>query len=154
MARRSITVAIDDERYELTMLGATEGLSVYNRLLKTLGPVVRGIIADPGIIAAQKKDPTAVETDEGLGLRVAGVIFQGFEAMPVEFTLELAALFAHNSKVVKAGVMLPLDAGDIFDQHFAGRYAHMTRWLIEHLKLNFSDFLARAASSGAAARVE
>jgi len=152
MARRAVIVAIDGEKYELTMLGATEGLSVYNRLLKALGPVVRGIIADPGIIAAQKKNPDAVESDDGLGLRVAGVIFQGFEAMPVEFTLELAALFAKNSKVSKEGAMLPLDAGDIFDQHFAGRYAHMTRWLIEHLKLNFSDFLARAVSSGGLAR--
>ena len=146
MARRAVIVAIDGEKYELTMLGATEGLSVYNRLLKALGPVVRGIIA------AQKKNPDAVESDDGLGLRVAGVIFQGFEAMPVEFTLELAALFAKNSKVSKEGAMLPLDAGDIFDQHFAGRYAHMTRWLIEHLKLNFSDFLARAVSSGGLAR--
>lgn len=144
MARKTITVAIDDCKYELTMLGATEGLSVYNRLLKALGPVVRGIIADPGIIAAQKK--TGDDADEGLGLRVAGVIFQGFEAMPVEFTVELAGLFAKHSKVSKEGAWLPLDVVDIFDQHFAGRYAHMTRWLIEHLKLNFSDFLARAAS--------
>jgi hypothetical protein len=31
--------------------------------------------------------------------------------------------------------------GEIFDDHFAGRYVSMTKWLAECIILNFADFL-------------
>jgi hypothetical protein len=45
-------------------------------------------------------------------------------------------------------------AGDMFDQHFAGRYAHLTRWLMAHLKLNFADFLAGSSLSASQHQAE
>jgi hypothetical protein len=44
MARKTISVAIDGEGFELTMLPSTAGLEVYNRLLKVLGPMIRAAL--------------------------------------------------------------------------------------------------------------
>lgn len=147
MARSKQKLALDGEGYEIQMLPATEGLAVYNRLLKVLGPMMRSALKEPGIVGGKKVAADGASEDSTAGMKIAAIVIEGFETMDVAFTLELAALFAKNTSVMMEGAMVPMAAGDIFDQHFAGRYAHMTRWLLAHLKLNFSDFLAGLGSS-------
>lgn len=147
MARKTQKLALDGEGYEITMLPATEGLEVYNRLLKVLGPMMRSALKEPGIVGSKKVAADGAGEDSTAGMKIATIVIEGFETMDVAFTLELAQLFSKNTLVMMEGSMVPLAAGDIFDQHFAGRYAHLTRWLLAHLKLNFSDFLAGLGSS-------
>ena len=143
MARKSVTVNVDREQYELTQIGATEGLAIYSKLAKVLGPMLRRALAEPALNGqAAAGNPTDQQSfSSAAGLKLADIVIQGLEAMETELTLELAAKFAENSKVkLEGGGMADLVPA-IFDQHFAGRYGHMTRWFVQHLKLNFADFL-------------
>ncbi len=152
MARKTELLVIDGTTFEITQLPATEGLLVYNKLLRVLGPVIRSALGEPELTSAAKSaDADAPEKaiTANAGLRIASIILQGFEALDPAFTLELAQQFSRNTNLKLESAMVPLSAGDIFDQHFAGRYAHMTRWLVAHLKLNFSDFLVALVGSAA-----
>lgn len=149
MARRTEKLSLDGSTYEITQLPATQGLEVYAKLLKVLGPMLRAALSDSEIAAEAKQGETA-----GAGAKLATIIIRGFESLEPAFTLELAQLFARHTKVQMTAGMIELSSGDIFDQHFAGRFAHMTRWMLAHLKLNYADFLAGWAGSAGPSQAE
>lgn len=153
MARKTVSVALDGESYQLTQLPSTEGLGIYSKLLRLLGPMIRSALSDPAVTGGAKasvaaEDPEKLQLSDSAGLKIASIIIQGFETLDTTFLLELAQSFSKVTMVKLEGSgFVEMSAGDIFDQHFAGRYAHLTRWLLAHLKLNYSDFLAGLASS-------
>jgi hypothetical protein len=168
MARRTETIALGGEAYELTQLPAKEGLAVYSKLLRVLGPMIREVLNEGSAIdeikAARKlPKPGDQPVDEGappsaegldvsdkLGMKIASIVIRGIETLETSLLEELADKFARCSKcqLDKNGPMVEMHAGDIFDNHFAGRYMQLTQWLLAHLRLNFADFLGASRRSG------
>lgn len=140
MAKQTKLFKIDDAEYELTQLGGVEGLDLFDRLTAELGaPVMNAIFT-----ALASKDP-----EGALGMVALGALVK----LPAEFKQQLRVHFAGLSKLSTGGMLLPLGDGKtlpvdgVFDQHFAGRFGHMTKWLIESLKWSFVDFLPSSKGS-------
>jgi hypothetical protein len=53
----------------------------------------------------------------------------------------LCEAFAKTTRVV-TGTNQERVLGDIFDDHFAGKYGAMIKWVIACLEVNFGSFLA------------
>jgi len=149
MSKGVKTVKVDDVEYELTQLGGVEGLDLFDRLTEKLGPA----LAD-AIRALFKSGKIDDETSQ------AGLAFMLAEAMvvlPADFKMQLRIRFAGLSKVNLAGTILDLgdgktlERGGVFDQHFAGRFGHMTKWLLAAMKWSFEDFLPSSKKSAAPA---
>src|SRR6478752_6141981 len=96
MARKVETVQLDGELFEMRQLGATEGLAIYSKLLKVLGPMLRGALSDPTLLAAGKGDGEA--KGDG-GMKIAGVVIRGIEDLDTGFLQDLAGQFAKVTKV-------------------------------------------------------
>ena len=141
MAKESKIFAIDDAEFELTQLGGVEGVDLFDRLTAELGaPVMSSVIA-----ALQTKDP-----EGALGMVALGAIVK----LPADFKQQLRVRFSALSRVKAGNIWLALGDGKsleiagTFDQHFAGRFGHMTKWLIACLKWSFVDFLPSSPGSG------
>lgn len=145
MAKQTKSVKVDDVDYEMTQLGGVEGLDLFDRLTERLGPALAGAIR--GLVASGKLDDAGAQA--GLGF----LLMEAMATLPTAFKLELRVRFAALSKVKAGGIELALGDGKtlepdgIFDQHFAGRFGHMTRWLLASLKWSFADFLPKSADS-------
>lgn len=166
MALLGKTVQLGQDLYQLELMPTMVGIPVYSRLMKSLGPVARGLMTDPALRAIIEEAQGGGETPEAiarqnaaahqLGQRFVLLIVEAVESLPTEFLLELAQTFAQYSKVTTKdtnGIPLPLSDHNLFDQHFAGRYMHLTKWIVEHVKLNFTDFLASLVASVARGQV-
>lgn len=144
MACQTRVFKIDDTEFELTQLGGVAGLDLYDRLCKELGPTIAQAIK-VGL------------GDKGADAGVAVLIVEALATLPSDSKKDLWVRFAGLSKV-KAGSMmlalgdgLKLEVNGTFDQHFAGRFGHMTRWLLACLKWSFGDFLPVSGGSEKAA---
>lgn len=153
--------------YTITQLPTSDGIPIYSRLMKSLGPVAREVLANSEVRALiqaasvspdnQTTEVTAARNAAAgkLGLQFASLLVQAIEQLPTDFLLELARTFAGVSKFASkdtGGVPIELSDKSAFDQHFAGRYMQLTRWIIENIKFNFSDFLAGLLASVARAQ--
>lgn len=142
MAKLTKLFKVDDVEYQLTQLGGVEGLDLFDRLTGELGPAIMNALVG----AMASKDPEAA-----LGFVIAGALLK----LPPEFKLQLRVRFAGLSKVKSDTLLLDLgdgtklDPNGVFDQHFAGRFGHMQKWLIASLKWSFGDFLPSSLSSDA-----
>lgn len=142
MSKQTKLFKIDDAEFELEQLGGVEGMDLFDRLTGELGPSVMGNI----IAALGTKDPEAA-----IGMALVGAMVK----LPAEFKVQLRVRFAGLSKLKAGGMLLTLgdgvklDVDSIFDQHFAGRFGHMTKWLIACLKWSFIDFLPSSPASAA-----
>jgi hypothetical protein len=140
MAKQAKVFKIDDAEYELVQLGGVEGLDLFDRLTAELGASVMSSI----LAALGTKDP-----EGAIGMVMLGAIVK----LPADFKQQLRVRFAALSKVKAGQMWLTLGDGkslepeSIFDQHFAGRFGHMTKWLIECLKWSFVDFLPSSKGS-------
>lgn len=144
MARATQIVKIDDTEFEITKLGGVEGLEIYDRLCKELGPTIAGAIKQGAL-------------EQNAEVQMAVMIIESLAALPSDFKRHLWTKFAGLSKVKAGNLMLELGdgktllEGGTFDQHFAGRFGHMTRWLLACMKWSFGDFLPSSAASTEAA---
>lgn len=119
------TVEIDGERYTIRMLDAVIASNLYFKLLNVAGGALEtvGTMSTPG-------------TSQELSMRVAGALLR---SVPIKLMTELRTVFA-NSCTVQIAAAEP-KVSTVFENHFAGRMAHMSKWLIECLRVNFADFL-------------
>jgi hypothetical protein len=125
--QKTETVQIDGDEYELTQLGALEGRKILTKLLHLLGPSLQELAA------AETLNEKAI----------AAALAKALETLD-EATLEqLCDAFGKKSTVTVADKK-PALTGAIFDQHFAGRYLAMMKWLVASMRLNFLDFLDAA----------
>jgi hypothetical protein len=140
MSKQTKVFKIDDAEFELTQLGGVEGLDLFDRLTGELGATVMGSI----MAALATKDP-----EGAMGMVLLGALVK----LPADFKSELRVRFSALSKVKAGNMWLTLGDGkslepeSIFDQHFAGRFGHMTKWLIACLKWSFLDFLPSSPDS-------
>ena len=126
----TVTVTIDEETYEIQMLDAVQGFRVYTKLLGVIG----GMLGQAGTMQGSPQE---------LGLKLMGSALQN---LTPELAEELRSVFAKSCAVV-IGDKKP-QVKDVFLTHFRGRYFHMSKWLLECVKVNFSDFLAEGSSGG------
>lgn len=133
MAKKKETISIDDQSYVVEQLGAVEGMRIYQRLVKALGPVAREALAQAGSLDTEAAQAT--------------LVIRALELLPDDLMSELADKFSRSCHVKVGSASMPLSTADLFDQHFAGRYGHLTKWIIACAKFNFADFLAKPASS-------
>lgn len=123
--RKQDIVTIDGDEYEINQLGAIAGRRVLTKLLKLAGPAL-GALAGAG-----KLD------EQAIGAALASAAEELDEA-----TLDnLCETFGEHSTVRMGDGRRPKLEPVIFDNHFAGRYLAMSKWLAACLKLNFADFL-------------
>ena len=126
--RPSVTVRIQDNDYKLTALDAVTGRRIYLRLVKILAP---GLAKLPTL-----KD--ADSTDKLLAV-VVGSLDQIDEATLDAF----CDAFGQCTELIVDDKTRVTLSGPAFGEHFCGRYAAMTQWLLESIKVNkFIDFLA------------
>lgn len=126
--RPTVVVDIGGDKYEIAALSAVEGRRVYLRLIKLLGPAL-GKIANGDKLPAQDKLLGAV-TELLAGLDEA------------DLDLFCDSFGNATNLVTDPRKRITLDRAT-FGEHFCGKYADMTRWLVECVKVNkFLDFLS------------
>lgn len=118
-------ITIDGEQYEITQLPADVGAAFVPRLLKAVAPAIGAIgkwkeLGGEGVAAEAIRD-ILLDLDEKL-----------FADLIAEF---------RKRSTVRVGEKWPDLGGETFNQHFAGRYVHMVKWLVECFKHSFTDFL-------------
>jgi len=129
MARKQETFTLDGDEYSCVQLPARQGFTLYNRLVKALMPALRTLTGD------KAGDSAAMD-----------LIASAIEGMPQELTDELVRVFGESCQVKHGDVFMKLTP-DFTDQHFAGRYPHMLRWIFACLRVNYADFLAGIVGS-------
>lgn len=123
---------IGDCTYTTTLLSASEGLAINPLLYRALGPAVAELAAN------------LPEGDLSLG----DLPWAAVTAAVKELTLRLdeadlrtlTTKFAAVTEVTLPDGKKPR-LNDVFDVHFAGKYARMYQWLLFCLEANFADFL-------------
>ena len=120
---------LDGVEYEATQLGALEGRKIWLRLLKALAPAVKELTSANHL--------TMEAVGGGLAAAVENLSEEDYELMMKAFAKRCS---------VRIGEKWPsLSDETTFDQHFAGRYTHMSKWFGECAAFNFADFLGEAS---------
>lgn len=131
MACKTVEVNVDGTRFEITQLGALEGGRVLSKLLKAASPAL-GDLAD-----AEK---LSIDT-------VLGALSRVVHELDEDLLAYLCGVFVQKTRCYIGPDTAPHMTPASFDQHFAGQYMGLSKWLFEHLKLNFPDFLGERLDS-------
>jgi hypothetical protein len=138
MARKTVTVTLAGDTYEITHLGAVEAYELYNELVTAIGPKVR----------ERAREFTELAKKETLDPAEIGALIVEFRsAIPKQLMREMRSAFAKTTRVKVGAVFLSLAEGDIFDQHFAGRMTAVDTWMLACMKHNFMGFLGESGNS-------
>lgn len=144
MPRRVVDAEIDGEQYKITQLGAIEGRKLLVRLLKTLAPLIGQLKIDT---SKAKSGVVASLMDSQVETFVFPAIANFLSEIDDQLFEELCNKFAANCEVRQMGdggerwPQLNAANGQVFDDHFSGRYGLMLRWFIKCLAVNGGDFL-------------
>lgn len=120
----TVEVVIDGETYSIRMLDGTVGFPLYTRLISCAGSAVK----DLGKLDGDPSD---------LAVRALGALVAG---LPQDLYEQARSLFADSCVLHRPDGKQPR-LKNVFGTHFAGRYAHMSKWMLECFKVNFADFL-------------
>ena|ERR1700682_1471034 len=113
--RETVNKPIDGFEYQIQQLGAKQGKTVMARMLRIFAP------------AAEASDPVA---------RMAAALTDA----ELDFLCDTFAKSTQFSAAAKPEAVLRLS--DFFDDHFAGRYGAMVKWLWACVEVNYGTFLA------------
>lgn len=125
MAVQEKTVTIGDTDYIITQLGAREGRGLW---LKVSQVVAAGIREG---IKAGDEDSTKFVISSAAGF---------VENIKPELFEELCETLGKKTQIKQNEKLVQL-SGVIFDQHFAGNYLEMSKWLGHCLMINFANFI-------------
>lgn len=125
--RQPVTKLINGRKYQVTMLGATEGLDVLDDLLKVLGPAF-------GALAGGLDLTKGLKEADLKGAAIERAVTALVQSTDKERTKSIIRRLAECTLVDGK----PLQA--IFEVHFAGAYAELFKWLTFGLEAQFSDF--------------
>lgn len=136
MSRKTEVLVVDGERYSVTSLKTTVGSDLYEELLRMVAPGLKNAEIAPGTDAEKL---------------IFQVLMASIGDLPRGIINRLGKLFADHTKVLmksgSAETAVELNEG-MYEEHFSGRFGHLTRWIFACLRFNFSDFLPSAAKSG------
>jgi len=130
-------ITIGEHTYYVTQLGTKSGLRKLVQMAKMLGP---GMGAFVGGVGRGNQGDLESALAQGFGEAVHEMAVRLDE-------VQISALvdeFAKNTTVRVSDELQPR-LSDIFDDHFAGRYDAMVRWLRFCWEINFSSFLGGSA---------
>ena len=129
------TFEVEGCEYTLNQFGAKVGQRWLLRLTKAVAPaLVRG---------ASASDTQAL----------AAVLELASESLPEAMLDELCAAFAERCQVrFSDGSVRPLSA--VYDDHFAGNYVALAKWLRGCLEANYGGFMLALQSAGATPRAK
>ncbi len=119
------TFIVDGDSYEITQLGANKGRKLWLKLMRAAA-------------APLKELGNGSKLDEKTML---AAIAAAIENLDDDTTESLYEAFGATCTVHLPTGNNPLLQGAVFDQHFAGRYLTMTKWLWECVSFNFASFL-------------
>jgi hypothetical protein len=131
------TITIDGDDYVITQLGAITGRRIWLKLAKIIAAPMRVLGSAKGI------------SEESMAAALAAAVTEMDEAT-IE---ELYAAYGPRC-TVRVGERSPELQGEVFDQHFAGRYLTMSKWLLECTLFNFADFLGATSLGSIATTIQ
>ncbi len=117
--------AIDGVNYELTQLGAKKGRKIWLKLMQIIAPSLR-------TLGSFKK-----VDQEAIVIALAAAV----ENLDADTAEELYIEFGATCTVMLPTGNTPNLTEQVFDQHFAGNYIAMSKWLWECVAFNFASFL-------------
>lgn len=132
MRKKVKSEAIDGFTYEVTQLGATDGQRLLVKLSKILLPAVGALVKGSDAKIADM-DLASVDIDSAAKALAASLSPDEFDAIAASMS---ASTEIWGPGFGDAGAPMPRH----FDEHFAGRYVAMLKWLAFALKVNFADF--------------
>jgi hypothetical protein len=132
MAMKTERVVLSGQTYLITTLGTDVGRKLFFRLMKIAGPSFAELLRS-GIVGKPVAQWDVSLLSGAVMELVASLSEQDFELFYEAF------LDVTRVTTAEGGEILLKDRRAIA---FAGDYGTMTRWMYEHLKLNFSSFLA------------
>jgi hypothetical protein len=130
MDAKTAVLDVDGTSYKVTALNTTPMLELYDELREVLGESIQEAMAKGG-------------SAEAIASRV---IFGALTAMPRGMLVRLGKIFAPTTELGlqatgSVGTVWVKLEGELYEQHFATKPAHWTKWVIACLKHNYSDFL-------------
>jgi hypothetical protein len=131
-------------RYEVRQLPATEGLEIMTdlsqQILPSLGEIFKKVSGIPGGLKGLSFE-TLVSTHEGGDVLAAAAKYM-VANLSGEKVLKIVRAMVGCTEIYGPGFG---DAGapmsSHFDEHFAGRYGELVRWLAFALQVNYGNFL-------------
>ena len=114
--------------YTISQLGAKEGRRVLARILRS----VAGAATAAGELAKEGGDATEA------ALSGVAKLVENLSDADVDY---LCDTFAATTTVGPEGKDVALQLKDCFNEHFAGRYGDMVKWLWASLETNYGSFL-------------
>lgn len=127
MPRPVTDVHIDGFQYKITALPATEGRRLYLALIKVLAP---GLEKLPSLKDAKSAD------------KILALVSGSIEGLDIHTLDDFCETFGRHCEIIRGQNAMTISPAE-FGEHFSGRYAAMTKWLLECIKANkFLDFLA------------
>jgi hypothetical protein len=112
------TQEIDQTKYLITQLGAKQGKTVLARLLRIIGP--------------------AIEANDNEQI---GKLMSGLTDAEIDFMCDTFARVTRVATTNAKGQDVEMVLSDIFDDHFAGKYDSMLKWLWACLNVNYATFI-------------
>lgn len=125
MAVQQKQFTIDGVVYTVTQLGAKKGRRIWLKLMQVAAAPLKEL-------SAQKKLDQAA---------IASALATAIESLDDETTESLYAAFGETCTVLLPTGNNPYLKDEVFDQHFAGNYIAMSKWLWECIAFNFASFL-------------
>lgn len=129
---------IGEYQYEMTLLTAPVGRRLLVRLFKTLGPAVSAALAG---LPEGKDDKIGLGdlSTRAIGDAV-GMLAETISEAELDNICEILAKVTEYSPD-GGNRWLPMSKGEGVDEHWAGRYLDMFKWIVFGLEVNYSDFL-------------
>lgn len=138
MAREKQSTVIDGYRYEMTMLGATQGYKLFHRLFRMFGPSF-GSLMD----AVGGGDIQDVDLSSNVVIHGIQSLTENVKESDLDHVVEMLRKQTHVS-VDGSDRTIPL-AG-IFEAHFSGSLGSMFKWLYWGLGVQYQDFTSAFAN--------
>lgn len=152
MGFKAETRRIGPYEYKVTQMGAIKGRAVSLRLIKCFLPFFTEVMQGEPVKGKSKKK-IVEEAKEGKidlkNLEWLGSALSKLELNEDDLTYLCDAFSPLTFVMLPDGRNPRLD--HIFDEHFAGHYVDLVKWLIFCVQVNFADFTDAALSAGSAA---
>lgn len=132
MARERESTVIDGHRYEMTMLGATAGYRLFNRLFKMFGPsfgAIMDAVGTDGIEDADLSSQVVVNAIRTLSDQV--------KEADLDHVVESLRGQTH---VGIGGTEKTVPLSSVFEVHFAGDILSLGKWVIWGLQVQYATF--------------
>jgi hypothetical protein len=152
MARQTQKFVIDGDAYTVKQLTTSVGIPLAHRVVKVFGPAIRDFVKGMpkgGVSEFARSLMAGTVEDEKL-VELGVVALTAFENCPTPLLTELGVVFSENTTIKSGNLELPLSAGDIYEEHFAGRPLTWLKWVMACARFNWAGFFSSSTRSAQA----